>query len=145
MSRVRVLAQRREGFSLVETVVAMLVGTVALISLAAVMVSTAAVQSVSLSRMELTSIGETKLDELRAFTALRSADTVQLAIGGDLTSNVANHWEQLTSARGRQYTLRWQVAAGLNGTRDVTLRVAPSAGAHNEVAYRDLRVLIASE
>lgn len=145
MSHSRVLEQRREGFSLVETVVAMLVGTVALISLAAVMVSTAAVQSVSLSRMELTSIGETKLDEMRAFTALRSADTVQLAIGGSLTSNVANHWEQITSARGRPYTLRWQVAAGLNGTRDVTLRVAPSAGGRNEVAYRDLRVLIAAE
>lgn len=140
-----VIESRRDGFSLVETVVAMLVGTIALIALAGVMVSTSQVQALSLSRMELTSIGETKLDELRAHSALRSPDTVQLAIGGSLTSNVANHAGVITSARGRQYNLRWTVAAGLNGTRDVTLRVSPVSSRRNEVAYVDLRTLMLME
>lgn len=145
MSMSRILEQRREGFSLVETVVALLVGTLALISLAAVMVSTSQVQAMSLSRMELTAIGETKLDDMRANVALRTADTIQIAIGGSLTTNVANHAEQATSARGRVYNLRWAVTAGLNGTRDVTLRVAPASPRRNEIPYMDLRVLIAAE
>jgi hypothetical protein len=121
------------------------VGTIALIALAGVMVSTSQVQVLSLSRMELTAIGETKLDELRSYSALRSADTVQLAIGGSLTSNVANHAEQITSARGRVYDLRWTVAAGLNGTRDVVLRVAPVSSRRNEIPYTDLRTLMLLE
>lgn len=140
-----VIEHRRDGFSLVETVVAMLVGTIALIALAGVMVSSSQVQSVSLSRMELTAIGETKLDQLRAYSALRTADTVQLSIGGSLTSDVANHTGVMTSARGRQYRLRWAVAAGLNGTRDVTLRAAPVSPRRNEVAYVDLRTLMLME
>ena len=140
-----VMEHRRDGFSLVETVVAMLVGTMALIALAGVMVSSSQVQSVSLSRMELTAIGETKLDQLRAYSALRTADTLQLAIGGSLTSDVANHTGVMTSARGRQYRLRWTVAAGLNGTRDVTLRAAPLSPRPNEVAYVDLRTLMLLE
>jgi Tfp pilus assembly protein PilV len=145
MSRSRVFEGRREGFSLVETVVAMLVGTIALVALAGVMVSTSQVQALSLSRMELTAIGETKLDELRAHSAFRSADTVQLAIGGSLTSNVANHAGQITSARGRVYNVRWTVAAGLNGTRDVVLRVSPASERRNEVPYVDLRTLMLLE
>ncbi|HEX6307314.1 MAG TPA: hypothetical protein VFZ69_03940 [Longimicrobiales bacterium] len=145
MSRSGVLDGCREGFSLVETVVAMLVGTAALISLAAVMVSSTQVQTLSLSRMELTSVGEAKLDGMRASLALRTADTVQLGIGGSLTSNVANHWEQVASARGRAYRLRWEVVAGINGTRDVTLRVEPAVAGRSEIPYTDLRVLLAVE
>jgi hypothetical protein len=95
--------------------------------------------------MELTSIGEAKLDELRSFSALRSADTVQIANGGSLTSNVANHWEQATSPRGRQYNLRWLVAPGLNGTKDVTLRVAPVSARARELPYMDMRTLMLLE
>jgi hypothetical protein len=76
---------------------------------------------------------------------LRSADTVQLAIGGSLTSNVANHAGQITSARGRVYNMRWTVAAGLNGTRDVVLRVSPTSERRNEVPYVDLRTLMLLE
>lgn len=145
MSVSRLLKQRREGFSLVETVVAMLVGTAALISLAAVMVSSTQVQRMTLSRMEMTTLGEAKFDRLRAAVALRSADTVQLNVGGSLTSDVANHNEQVTSARGRLYQLRWQVAAGVTGTREVTLRVAPLAKGPTEAAWVDLRILMAAE
>jgi hypothetical protein len=47
--------------------------------------------------------------------ALRSPDTVQLSLGGSLTSNVTGKSEQVTSDRGRPYTIRWRVSQGLNG------------------------------
>ncbi|MGH7449047.1 MAG: type IV pilus modification PilV family protein [Longimicrobiales bacterium] len=139
------MQKRRDGFSLVETVVGMLVGTVALIALAGVMISTAQVQGLSLSRMELVGIGEAKLDALRSYAALRRPDTVQIALGGSLTSNVANHYEQITSARGRMYVLRWTVVSGINGTRDVTLRVAAPAARPNELGQLDFKTLMAVE
>jgi hypothetical protein len=136
------LRARRMGWSLVETTVGMLVGTVALMALAGVMISTSHLQSLSLSRMELTSIGETKLDQLRSHAALTTTDTMKLSVGGSLNSNVANHYDILTSARGREYTLRWTVASGLSGTRNVTVRVQPSSKRKNEVPYVDVNTLM---
>lgn len=133
---------RREGWSLVETTVGMLVGTIALVALAGVMISTSHLQALSLSRMELTSIGETKLDQLRSHAALTTTDTMKLSVGGSLNSNVANHYEVVTSARGRAYTIRWTVASGLSGTRNVTVRVAPSGLRKNEVPYVDVNTLM---
>jgi hypothetical protein len=133
---------RRAGWSLVETTVGMLVGTVALVALAGVMISNSYLHSLSLSRMELTSVGETKLDQLRSHAALQTTDTLKLAAGGSLTSNVAYHYEQITTARARQYTVRWTVASGLSGTRDVTVRVAPAAPRRNEVPFIDVRTLM---
>lgn len=132
----------RAGFSLVETMVGMLVGTVALLALAGVMASTLNVRSVSLSRMELTSLGESKLDQLRSHAALPNADTMKLSVGGSLTSDVTDHAEQITNARGRTYAVRWVVAPGLNGTRDVTVRVAPASPRRNEVPWMDVQSLM---
>jgi Tfp pilus assembly protein PilV len=133
---------RREGWSLVETTVGMLVGTVALVALAGVMISTSHLHSLSLSRMELATVGETKLDQLRSHAALQTTDTTKLSVGGSLTSDVANHSELVTTARGRTYTVRWTVASGLNGTRDVTVRVLPTGARNNEVPYVDLNALM---
>ena len=138
----KLMTGRRAGWSLVETTVGMLVGTIALMALAGVMISTSHLQSLSLSRMELTSVGETKLDQLRSHAALTTTDTMKLSVGGSLSSNVANHYEVVTSARGRQYTLRWTVASGLSGTRNVTVRVQPSGSRKNEVPYVDVNTLM---
>jgi Tfp pilus assembly protein PilV len=133
---------RRAGWSLVESMVGMLVGTVALIALAGVMMSTSHLQSLSLSRQELASVAESKLDQLRAHAALLTSDTVKLVVGGSLASNVANHYEQVATARGRTYTVRWLVASGLNGTRNVTVRATPASPRRNEVPYMDMNTLI---
>jgi Tfp pilus assembly protein PilV len=133
---------RREGWSLVETTVGMMVGTVALVALAGVMISTSHLQALTLSRMELATVGEAKLDQLRSHAALQTTDTVKLSAGGSLSSDVANHNELVTTARGRTYTVRWTVASGLNGTRDVTVRVLPTGLRKNEVPYVDLNTLM---
>jgi prepilin-type N-terminal cleavage/methylation domain-containing protein len=133
---------KRAGFSLVEVMVGLVVGTIALLALGSVMVGTSQVQRVSLSRMELSSIAETKIDQLRSHAALLTSDTVKLSVGGSLTSSVANHSEQYTSQRGRVYNVRWLVANGLNGTRDVTVRVAPASAYRNEVPYLDAQTLM---
>jgi hypothetical protein len=133
---------RRAGWSLVETTVSMMVGTVALVALAGVMISNSYLHSLSLSRMELTSVGETTLDQLRSHAALQTTDTVKLSVGGSLTSNVAYHHQQITTVRSRQYTVRWTVASGVGGTRDVTVRILPSAPRRNEVPFVDMRTLM---
>jgi len=136
------LVGRRGGWSLVEATVGMLVGTVALIALAGVLVSTSFLHSLSLSKMELTSLGETKLDQLRSHAALATTDTMRLQPGGSLTSNAADHSEQVTTPRGRVYNLRWQVANGISGTRNVTVRVVPAQPRRNEVPYVDVNTLM---
>jgi hypothetical protein len=136
------MQSRREGWSLVEATIGMMVGTVALVALAGVLVSTSFLHSLSLSKMELTSIGEAKLDQLRSHAALQTTDTLRLGEGGSLTSDVDFHNEQVTSARGRVYKLRWIVAAGVSGTRDVTVRVQPVGPRRNEVPYLDVNTLM---
>jgi Tfp pilus assembly protein PilV len=133
----------REGFSLVETMVGLVVGVIALVALASVMVGTSQVQQISLSRMELSSIADTKVDQLRSHAALLTSDTLKLSAGGSLTDSVdANHFERVTSERGRTYQVFWQVSSGLNATRDVTVRVAPVSPRRYEVPYLDIRTLM---
>ena len=132
----------RSGWTLVETTVGMLVGTIALIALAGVLIMTSFLHSLSLSRLELVTVAEAKLDQLRAHASLQTTDTLRLAPGGSLTSDVANHHEQVTSARGRRYSVRWLVVAGLAGTRDVTVRVAPAVPRRNELTRMDANSLM---
>lgn len=130
------------GFGLVETIVGLLLGTFALMAMAGVMVSSIQAQRNAVSRMELTSLAETKMDQLRSHAALPTSDTMKLSVGGSLTSNVADHWEAMTNAAGRAYAVRWRVETGVNGTRDVTVRVQPVTPALKEVPYADAQGLM---
>ena len=47
-----------------------------------------------------------------------SGDTMQLVPGGDLAASVAN-FNNIVKERGRTYTRRWIVTAGVGGTRSV--------------------------
>jgi hypothetical protein len=132
----------RAGWTLVEAAVGMLVGTVALIALAGVLVSMSYLHSLSLSKMELTSVGEAQLDQLRSHAALQTADTLRLGVGGSLSTNMADHNTQVTTARGRTYNVRWRVAAGVSGTRNVTVRVAPVGPRRNEVPLMEFNTLM---
>jgi prepilin-type N-terminal cleavage/methylation domain-containing protein len=137
--------RNRDGFSLVELIVSMLVLSLALLAIGQVMVSTARLQQNAESRMEYVALGDGKLDQLRSYAALRAPDTVQLSLGGSLTSDVTGKSEQVTSDRGRPYTIRWHVTQGLNGTRSVTVRVAPVNPGRSEMRHMDLRALMAME
>jgi prepilin-type N-terminal cleavage/methylation domain-containing protein len=147
MMRAQVVSsvRNRHGFSLVELIVSMLVLSLALLAIGHVMVSTARLQQNAESRMEYVALADGKLDQLRSYAALRSADTVQLSLGGSLTSDAAGKSQQVTSDRGRPYIIRWQVTQGLNGTRSVTVRVAPVNAGRSELRHMDLRALMALE
>jgi hypothetical protein len=66
---------------------------------------------------------------------------VQLAIGGNLTANVADHNDVVTE-RGRTYTRRWVVTAGVGGARNVTVRIEAQAGGPRAPASKDFHTLI---
>jgi prepilin-type N-terminal cleavage/methylation domain-containing protein len=124
MTPTRVPRDRR-GFSLPELMVAIMVLTVGLLGLAASMAAMMRYQDLASNRAEMAEIGDSKLEQLRGAGSTRSSDTLQLAIGGSLSSSVAAHADTVTTLRGRVYFRRWLVAAGPSGTRDVTMRTVP--------------------
>lgn len=115
----------RGGFSIPELLIAIVILTVGLLGLAAAMVSMMRYQDLASNRAEMAALGDSKLEQLRGAGSTRSSDTLQLAVGGSLTTSVALHADTLTTLRGRVYFRRWLVAAGPAGSRDVELRVAP--------------------
>lgn len=116
----------RRGFSLPELMLAIVVLAIGVLALAGTMLALMRYQELASNRAEMVSFGDSKLEDLRGAGVSQSADTVQLAVGGSLTSAAALHCDTLTSARGRVYYRLWQVAAGpVPSTRDVQLRVVP--------------------
>lgn len=115
----------RRGFSLPELMVAIMILTVGLLGLAASMASMMRYQDLASNRAEMAGLGDSKIEQLRGAGSTKSADTLQLAIGGSLTSSVSLHADTVTTLRGRVYYRRWAVRAGPAGTRVVELRVAP--------------------
>ncbi len=113
------------GFTLMELMVAMIILTVGLLGVASVLASITRRQIRTASRMEMTVLAESKLEELRAYSMLGASDTLQVTFGGSLTASVADHSDTQTSPSGVQYNRRWLVAAGPAGARDVTVRIQP--------------------
>ena len=113
------------GFTLMELMVAMIILTVGLLGVASVVASITRRQVRTASRMEMTVLAESKLEELRAYSMLGASDTLQVTLGGSLTAYVADHADTQTSPSGVQYNRRWLVAAGPAGARDVTVRIQP--------------------
>ena len=105
------------GFSLVEVLVAMLILTVGMIAIAALLAVTTQMAMGAREGARSTRLAQDKIDELMS---MDFATDPAVAIGGDLTQDVANYSE--TPAGG--ITLRWAVAAGPTaGLRVLTLRV----------------------
>ena len=113
----------RAGFSMVELTVAVLVLVVGVLGLASVMGPIVARQTFGAAVSEMTTVAESKLEELRAKSLLRSSDTTEVTMGGSLTSSVTGHFDQQVGPLGRNYLRRWLVEAGPSDAREVTLRV----------------------
>ena len=111
--------EESRGFTLIESAIAMLVFIGAMLSLLALMAWGITLQADSLNAILAHSLAQAQIEELRA---LPSTD-VRLAVGGSLTSNVANHFNQ---PAGRPVTRRWVVAAGPGGTLSVAVTVVPN-------------------
>ena len=124
----RARLRARAGFGLIELMVAIIILSVGMLGLASLMGSALRRDRLSTSRSEVVSVAEAKLEELRSYAALHSAEALRarLNVGGSLTTNTTNYTDSLTALNGRMYYRRWTVANGAAiGTRRVTLRVTP--------------------
>ncbi len=104
---------------------AILILTVGVLGMASVMASTSRRQLRATSRIEMTAMAESKLEELRAYSMLKAADSVQVTIGGSVTTSMANHSDTIPSPAGRLYIRRWAVVDSTAGTRAATVRIEP--------------------
>ncbi len=107
---------RERGFTLIETAIAMLVFVTASLALLPLIAWGIRLQGDSRNAAVAHSIARAAIEEL---SALPTTDD-QLAVGGALDSDVANHFGQ---PAGTPFTIRWVVAAGPAGTLDVTVTV----------------------
>ena len=133
---------RRDGFTIVELLVAMLVLAVAIVTMAGLMSQSRRMQALANSRAELTTLAESKFEELRAAAAGAGTAPASLTAGGSLTSDVLGKWDETTSASGRRYRRRWLVAAGPEGSVQVTLRIQPSSSSLHELSQLDFNTII---
>ena len=145
MRRRRGVARPRKGFSLVELVIALMMLTFGLLSLASAMASTIVGQRVSSSRGELTVVAEAKLDELRGIASTIATDPLraQLAVGGSITANVTGYRDSVQTADNRWYHRRWVISNGIAGTRRVTIRVRPATRQRSELRFETYSTLLA--
>jgi hypothetical protein len=91
----------------------------------------------------MAALADNKFEDLRGFAGAvaRTADTMQLVPGGNLAASVANYNDAVTE-RGRTYTRRWIVTAGVGGTRSVTVRIIPPAMGPRTPQSKDFHTLI---
>jgi type II secretory pathway pseudopilin PulG len=138
--RVR-LDRDQGGFTLIELMLAIVMLVVGLFAMASTMASMTRYQDLSAARTDMGTLADNKFEQLRAAASTRTTDTLQLAIGGSLTVPTLLHTDTLTE-RGRTYVRLWVVAAGVGGTKDVTLRIQPLVDERRTPARIDFRTLI---
>jgi len=131
------------GFTLVETLVAMVILTIGLVSLAELMAVSLRLQQLGRNETEAVRLAQDKVDELMMLTfgpPGPGVEDIRIVIGGSLTANVANHFDTQAGPDGALgtaddlaqlagYTRRWVVAAGPDADpnlRQVTIHVIPT-------------------
>ena len=125
------------GFTLVELTVALVILATGILAANTLVIGVARTQRRATTRAEMTEVGQSKLEELRAFATMGTADTVQLLVGGSLTTSVTNHADTVTAGRSRPFILRWEVDGGTYDVRGVTIRVVPLNPAKDDLQNMD--------
>jgi len=117
------------GFTLIEVLVAMCILTVALVSMAELMAITLRMQMLGRNHTSAVRLAQDKVDELMTQNFNTAAP---VSIGGSLTADVANHFDDPNDGGDMAYKRRWVVAAGpadpgvpANSIRILTVRVIP--------------------
>jgi prepilin-type N-terminal cleavage/methylation domain-containing protein len=134
------------GFTLIEVLIAMVILTVALVSLAELMAITLRMQMLGRNYTAAVRLAQDKVDELMTQN-FNTAATV--AIGGNLTMDVANHFDDPSDGGNNVYKRRWTVAAGpadpgvpANSIRVLTVRVIPLVNDLRTAPPTDLTTII---
>jgi type IV pilus modification protein PilV len=138
------------GFTLIEVLVAMVILTIALVSMAELMAVTLRLQQLGRNQTAAVRLAQDKIDELMA---QNWAVAAQLAVGGSLTADVANHFDtpptvSLTDT-ARNYRRRWVVAAGpadpavaAGRLRVITVRVTPVVADRRTYTPTDITTIV---
>ena len=135
------------GFTLIEVLVAMLILTVALVSMAGLMAVTLRMQQLGRNQTQAVRLAQDKIDELMTLNFTNA----QVAVGGLLTADVANHFDVPTlNGVPQPYRRRWTVAlgpadpgvTGNNQVRVLTVRVIPIATDTRTTAVTEIMTLI---
>ena len=108
------------GFTLVETLIASVILTVALVGLAQLMAVSAQMHQIGRTSSQASRLAQDKFEELMK---MNFATNPAIAVGGDLDANAANHFDVPANT---DYTRRWLVQAGPGGNaslRTVTVRL----------------------
>ena len=136
-------SESEAGFTLIELMVAIVVIVIGVLGMASVTATSIRHQDTNAARTDMAALADNKFEDLRLFAGavVRTADTMQLVPGGDLAASVANYNDAVTE-RGRTYTRRWIVTAGVGGTRSVTIRIIPPDMGPRTPQSKDFHTLI---
>lgn len=131
--------------------VATVILTVALVSMAELMAITLRMQQLGRNQTQAARLAQDKVDELMSRNWAGPTADPRVAIGGSLTADVANYFDIPTLNGVQQpYRRRWTVAAGpadpgvvgVNQVRILTVRVTPTVFDTRTVATTEITTLI---
>ena len=124
------------GFTLVEVLIAMVILTVALVSMAEMMAITLRMQMLGRNETAAIRLVQSKMDELVAV----NFTSATVAVGGSLTADVANYFD----APADGFSRRWQIAAiaGETRVRTLTVRVTPTLNDRRTNAQIEIATII---
>lgn len=125
------------GFTLIEVLIAMVILTIAMVSMAELMAITLRMQMMGRNETSAIRLAQSKIDELVAVTFTNAT----VAVGGSLTTDVANYFDVL-NADG--FKRRWQIAAiaGETRVRTLTVRMIPNIADRRTNAQVELTTII---
>lgn len=135
--------RNRAGFTVAEMIVATVVIAVGFLALAGLMATVLGRHTRATVVQEMTTIAESKLEELRAASLIHASNTAIVDVGGSTTMDVADHSDVITSSTARGYKLRWVIADHASGARSVTMRISMTqAFDRHRVAPMDFSTLL---
>jgi prepilin-type N-terminal cleavage/methylation domain-containing protein len=127
------------GFTLIEVLIAMIIMTVALVSMAELMAVMLRMQMMGRNETAAVRMIQSKIDEI---VNVNFTTTTVANVGGSLSSDVASYFD--TPANG--VTRRWQIEAisGETKVRKLTVRVIPTIPDRRTNAQVELTTVIRS-
>ncbi len=108
--------------------IAVVVFSIGLLGSASSITASMRQQRLTTSRIEMVSLADAKIDELRTIGQTPLGDPLRsrLNVGGSLTMSLSGYTDVVLNADGRFYRRRWLITADATGARRVNIRVEPT-------------------